>query len=479
MYSATLAFARAAALRALSNVLPQHSPSILTMLFFGSALFAVSALTAAAQTTSFSNTANITVTDNSTATPYPSTLNVSGLTGQVTRVTVSLNNITHQEPDDMDVVLVGPTGVVVSLIQDSGGANTATGQTWTFDDRAAAMMTDGGPAATGTFKPSDGTGGANLPAPAPAGPYSFILSDFIGTDPNGSWRLYIDDDSNTDGTGNIAGGWTINITTGAVFTNATSIGIPDNTIATLYPSNISVTGVGVINKVTIRLNNLSHTWPEDIGVLLVGPGGQKVRLMTDAGGGTGAAQFTNADITFDDTAVNLVPDATPPLESTFRPTQGNDSAAGGSDPHAANFPAPAPAGPYGLALSAFNGTIGNGTWNLYVDDDTGDDAGTMAGGWTLMIESVLSSAASVELNGRVLTADGRGIKNVAVTITGGNLDQPRTVYTGTFGNYTFDGIPAGQSYIVSVAAKRYFFSNPLQVVTLNDNLKNFNFVADQ
>ena len=49
------------------------------------------------------------------------------------------------------------------------------------------------------------------------------------------------------------------------------------------------------------------------------------------------------------------------------------------------FPAPAPAAPYATNLSAFNGASPNGTWSLYVADNSPGAAGTLNGGWSLTI----------------------------------------------------------------------------------------------
>ena len=55
-------------------------------------------------------------------------------------------------------------------------------------------------------------------------------------------------------------------------------------IASPYPSNISVLGFsGLITKVTVSLFSLTHTWPGDIDILLVGPAGQNILLMSDTG----------------------------------------------------------------------------------------------------------------------------------------------------------------------------------------------------
>jgi subtilisin-like proprotein convertase family protein len=44
------------------------------------------------------------------ANPYPSTISVSGLTGTIVDVNVTLNNLSHTCTGDIDVLLVGPGG---------------------------------------------------------------------------------------------------------------------------------------------------------------------------------------------------------------------------------------------------------------------------------------------------------------------------------------------------------------------------------
>jgi subtilisin-like proprotein convertase family protein len=462
----------------------------LILRLFASA-FVFGTLAISAQTFTFNNAASIAVGPGAGAgTPYPSNITVSGFAGQVARITVTLNDVNHQRPDDLGVLLVGPGGQKVRLMTDVGG-NTAVASNIdiTLDDRAASVLPDSAVLTTGTFKPTLGTNvllgegvahPANFPVPAPAAPYSVLLSDFIGTAPNGTWSLYADDDTLLN-SGTIAGGWTLNITIGRVFTNSAAITIPDTGTGTPYPSTINVAGVGVVTKITVRINNLSHTWPEDVGLLLVGPAGAlgpKVRLMTDAAGGTGAEAFTNAFITFDDAAANLLPDNTTPAPSTFRPTLGDDSPAGGSAPHPANFPAPAPVAPYVLTLSSFNGINPNGNWSLYVNDDTAGDSGTIAGGWTLVIEAITLSSAGADVSGQVVSASGRGISGVMLDLTGGPLTEPRYVRTNPFGYYTFAGVPTGHAYVVTVSSKRYLFANPSQVITVDDNIEGLDFIAE-
>src|SRR5436190_878812 len=158
------------------------------------------------------------------------------------------------------------------------------------------------------------------------------------------------------------------------FSNTAGISIPDSGAAAPYPSNIAVALGGTITKVTVRLNNLSHTFPSDIDMLLVGPGGQTAIIMSDVGGGDDVSGIT---LTLDDAATSNLPSALL-TTGTFKPTN-----IGTGD----TFPAPAPGGgSAGSALSIFNGTNPNGTWSLYVVDDAGSDLGNI-GGWQLIIST--------------------------------------------------------------------------------------------
>jgi len=87
------------------------------------------------------------------------------------------------------------------------------------------------------------------------------------------------------------------------------------------------------------------------------------------------------------------------------------------------------------------------------------------------------TAANASVSGRVLTANGNGIRGVFVTITGSNGDS-RTVRTSSFGYYAFEEIPAGETYVISVRSKRYQFSQSSQVVTVTDNMADVNFMAN-
>jgi len=87
------------------------------------------------------------------------------------------------------------------------------------------------------------------------------------------------------------------------------------------------------------------------------------------------------------------------------------------------------------------------------------------------------TAANVSISGRVLTAEGQGIRSVSVTLTDGS-GTIRTVTTGTFGYYNFAEIEAGQTVVISVTAKRYAFAQPTIVLSLTENVGEINFISN-
>ena len=157
------------------------------------------------------NPTAISLPNGSPTSPYPSSIGVSGLTGTISKVTVTLNNINHTFPDDIDVLLVGPTGANAILMSDAGGATDANNVTLVFDDAAATSLSDTGALTSGTFKPTSHPPVDAFPPPAPAPSGGSALSVFNGTNPNGVWNLYVVDDTLND-VGSIAGGWCLTIT---------------------------------------------------------------------------------------------------------------------------------------------------------------------------------------------------------------------------------------------------------------------------
>ena len=83
------------------------------------------------------------------------------------------------------------------------------------------------------------------------------------------------------------------------------IAIPPAGPANPYPSTCSISGLsGAITDVNLVLNDLIHTWPDDVDILLVGPQGQNAVVMSDAGDWPDAIFV---DLTLDDQAATVLP----------------------------------------------------------------------------------------------------------------------------------------------------------------------------
>ena len=140
---------------------------------------------------------------------YPSEIVVSGVVGPVTSMTVTLANIAHTHPTDLDVLLESPGGRTVMLMSDCGGGADVDGLTLIFRDDATLKLPDSVALTAGTFRPTDfGINGDQLALPAPQRPFTGSTLSALGADTvNGVWRLWIADDSDGD-VGSI-GEWSI------------------------------------------------------------------------------------------------------------------------------------------------------------------------------------------------------------------------------------------------------------------------------
>ena len=150
------------------------------------------------------------------ADPYPSTINVSGFK-RVTDVNVTIRSVTHTDPDDLDVLLVGPTGLKAIVWSDAGGTNAITNTTLTLDDEAQVFLPDSGQIAAQKYMPSNYAVGVDT-WPGVTQSDNRLLSTFDGTNPTGEWKLYVYDDTQQPDTGDRNGagvfnsGWSLEIT---------------------------------------------------------------------------------------------------------------------------------------------------------------------------------------------------------------------------------------------------------------------------
>jgi subtilisin-like proprotein convertase family protein len=527
----------------------------------------------------FSNPAPITMpdpncTDPDIAMPYPSNIAVSGMTGTVSDVNVTLNGVTHPFEGDVEILLVSPAGGTKNLtLLSDAGTGALSNATVTFDDSAASLAPQNSAWAPGTYKPSNYTelsGADTFPAPAPAPSSNTTLgAAFDGINPNGTWSLYVVDDACPDA-GSISGGWSLNITslaaaatstsigsslnpsrtgqsvtftatvtsggspvttgavrfedgatvlaasvavngsgvatfttssltegnhlvkatyignatfatsnatvnqrvdnnstqTGSTYCNTGAVTITDNGPSTPYPSNIFISGAppSVIG-VTATLKNVSHGFDGDIEAMLVGPAGQNLVVVSDAG----TAAVSNVTVNLADAAAGTLPAAgswaAPNSTITVKPTNYNELTAD-------TFPAPAPAPSAATTLSTFNTTNPNGTWSLYVNDDGAPDSGSIAGGWclnftfdttppTVTINQAggqVDPASAAPVNYTVVFSEPvTGFDNnndVSIAGTAGGTKTALVTGSGTTYNVAVSGMTTSGTVIVTVPAGR-------------------------
>lgn len=84
---------------------------------------------------------------------------------------------------------------------------------------------------------------------------------------------------------------------------------------------------------------------------------------------------------------------------------------------------------------------------------------------------------NTSISGRVLTAEGAGIRNAIVTISSPTLPAPVSVNTGSFGSYSFGGLQIGVNYSITVTARRFSFAQPTRAVTPSTNVTGIDFTA--
>lgn len=179
------------------------------------------------------------------AMPYPSTIEVSGLSGSITKVTVIITGFRHTFPNSVDLLLIGPDGKQVLLMSDAGGGTADPPPTvnLTFTDDAAQPLSSGS-IATGVYRPSNYAPNDTFPTPGPGalGPTpNLALSVFNLTNPNGSWRLFAVED--TSGTSGSIDGWSLQIETADLATEVSSAQ-PSVDAGTTLTYNVTVHNYG-------------------------------------------------------------------------------------------------------------------------------------------------------------------------------------------------------------------------------------------
>ena len=272
----------------------------------------------------FENNQSI-VIDSGEPTAIRSDIEVTGSSGTVTDVNLTID-ISHTWTADLTISIEGPGGQTVLLVGGKGGNGDDFGQT-TFDDAGLMTISSGVPPFSGTFMPEESLG---------------VFND---SDPNGRWRLRVEDSAHQDG--GFLNQWSLAIETSEnAYRNDTPVIIDPGPPSTVT-SSIHVSGMGgmVVDDLNLTVD-IEHTWVNDLTITLIGPDNHRVVLVEQEGGD--ADDFHNT--TFDDEADTSITEASAPFTGALRP-EGN--------------------------LSDFYDTIADGTWTLEISDSAQHDGGLL------------------------------------------------------------------------------------------------------
>jgi dienelactone hydrolase len=88
------------------------------------------------------------------------------------------------------------------------------------------------------------------------------------------------------------------------------------------------------------------------------------------------------------------------------------------------------------------------------------------------------SAQTATVSGRVAGANGRGIANARVVLSGDYLPSPRYALTNSFGYYRFVNVPVYFNYRATVSAKNRSFAQPVLTFTVAGDAANLNFISN-
>jgi len=390
-----------------------------------SMLVAIGALAAfapavGAETFTTTETEDIAIPASGKAEPYASTLFVQTGDGDITDVNVTLTGLSQTFPNDLDIALVSPSGNAEILMSDVCGEGSAlAGASFTFDQQVGGELSVAGPCSSGTFKPTNNAAGDTWPEGGPTVSTN-QLNNFNGEVPNGVWELFVFDDFSLGGGSGTISSWSLTITT-----ETAEVIIPGTgTIGTAkpYPSTKTFnTPAGkVISDVNFSTTSFSHTFPDDVDMLLAGPRrGAKAMLLSDACGSFDVGHFL---WTIDDEAPAKFTD-----NGTCFPILNKPSDYETGD----KFPAPAPAGPYGSLLSAFDGLEG-GAWQLFIQDDAAADSGYMEN-WTLNVATRDAADTGFAASSTRVEEGGKAVLNVTRSGPAASSLGPATINVSTGG----------------------------------------------
>ena len=180
----------------------------------------------------------------------------------MTKATVTLTNLNHTWPSDIDALLVSPSGQKSYLMAKCGSGYALNNVTLTFDDAAASSLPYSSQIVSGTYRPTS-YAVATPPFPpglTPSQPYSTNLSVFNGNNPNGAWSLYVIDDT-PGNSGAISGGWSLNLVIAGVVLPTADVGLamtvspPPYVITSNLTYHLTLTNYGPSTATNIVVTN--------------------------------------------------------------------------------------------------------------------------------------------------------------------------------------------------------------------------------
>jgi len=191
---------------------------------------------------------------------------------------------------------------------------------------------------------------------------------------------------------------------------------PAISTTSLYPAPIVVSGIAPLERISslsLTINGLTHTDTNALMAVFRKSGTTLNTLLFDGPGSVGNAA-SNLNLTFQDSATNTLPTSGGFTSGSYKPgffnTGYNDALPAGNVAAPTN-PAPTQTAPnLPTTFNAFNNTVPNGTYDLFVNGFYPDSSGLITG-WQLNIATAVipESGTSLLMVSGALMAIGAGI----------------------------------------------------------------------
>ena len=280
--------------------------------------FVMTVLPPPSGTVRFANTSPFTIPNVGAASPYPSVINVSGMTGGITKLELTVSRFGHEFTNDVNMLLVGPTGVGVVFLSHAGGGNLVTNVTFTVSDSAGFPFDPSFPIWSEVFRPTNYATSDFFPAPAPAGPYAPVaFSSFNGLAANGAWSLYVYDDVTPDH--GVIAGWSLMVTTGTAPPTISTIAdqsILVSTSTSAIPFTVGDPDTPVGN-LAVSGSSSNTTLIPNGNIVFGGSGANRTVTVTPVANQTGSVTITvNVNDGISTTSTSFVVTVNPPFVGT-------------------------------------------------------------------------------------------------------------------------------------------------------------------